>query len=85
MKQLDSDLIENLKILVCCHKKTSLPNNDLGVFIPIQVGTAISHDLLEMERDDKFQGGNCDNISNKNQSYCELTALYRFESLSTIL
>lgn len=68
---LDSSRI---KILVCCHKKCEIPNND--VFLPIQVGASISDIDLGMQRDDLVSSQACDNISSKNKSYCELTAVY---------
>ena len=74
MKQnikLDSS---NLKILVCCHKKCDLPDDD--VFLPVHVGAAISDEDLGIQRDDRCGGMPCDNISDKNKSYCELTAIY---------
>ena len=63
-----------IKILICCHKKCELPKDD--IFLPIQVGAAISDVDLGMQRDDQINGMPCDNISAKNKSYCELTALY---------
>lgn len=63
-----------IKILVCCHKTCELPNDD--IFLPIQVGSAISNVDLGIQRDDKVNGEPCDNISAKNKSYCELTAMY---------
>ncbi|WP_296029133.1 DUF4422 domain-containing protein [uncultured Treponema sp.] len=67
---------ENCKILICCHKPCELPPNLDGLFLPIQVGAAISDADLGMQRDDQVNGEPCDNISAKNKSYCELTALY---------
>lgn len=72
-KKLNKD---EIKILVCCHKKAELPNDPDGILLPIQVGAAISDIDLDMQHDDKINNKKCDNISNKNQSYCELTALY---------
>lgn len=65
-----------IKILVCCHKKCELPPNPDGIFLPIQVGAAISDVDLGMQRDDQVNGQPCDNISAKNKNYCELTAMY---------
>lgn len=62
------------KILICCHKPCELPKDD--IFLPIQVGAAISNVKLGIQRDDQVDGKPCDNISEKNQSYCELTAMY---------
>lgn len=63
-----------IKILVCCHKPCDLPQNKM--FLPIHVGAAISEMSLGMQRDDQLNGEPCDNISDKNRSFCELTALY---------
>ncbi|WP_303207601.1 DUF4422 domain-containing protein [Bacteroides oleiciplenus] len=58
-----------IKILVCCHKKTYVPNDN--IYLPIQVGRASSNIDLG------FQGDNeGENISEKNCSFCELTAVY---------
>lgn len=70
---LDKD---NCKILICCHKPCELPSDPDGMFLPIQVGAAVSDIDLGMQRDDQVNGEPCDNISAKNKSYCELTALY---------
>lgn len=60
-----------LKILVACHKADSAIRQD-NVYMPIQVGKAL-HPELELG----FQCDNTgDNISEKNASYCELTAIY---------
>ena len=67
---------ESIKILICCHKPCELPLNPDGIFLPIQVGAAISNINLGIQRDDQVNGIPCDNISSKNKSYCELTALY---------
>ena len=63
MKGLDT------KILVCCHK-----NDIMAVqkpYFPIQLGKAITDINLGITADDTG-----DNISYKNQSFCELTGLY---------
>lgn len=61
----------NVKILVACHKADPNIRQD-DVYMPIQVGKA-----LHPELDLGFQSDNTgDNISEKNGSYCELTALY---------
>lgn len=60
----------NIKILVCCHKKDIIP--DKSPYLSIHVGKALHEDL-----DLGIIGDNTgDNISFKNQSYCELTGLY---------
>lgn len=59
------------KILVACHKADPHIRQD-DVYMPIQVGKA-----LHLELDLGFQNDNTgDNISAKNSSYCELTAMY---------
>lgn len=63
-----------IKILVCCHKPSELPQDD--IFLPIHVGAAISDVNLGVQRDDLLNGQACDNISSKNRSFCELTAIY---------
>ena len=63
--------MSNIKIVMACHRDDiALPKNDL--ICPIQVGTALAVTRFEgMLHDDE---GN--NISQKNPSYCELTAQY---------
>lgn len=63
--------MNNLKILVCCHKVDSnIRKND--PYLPIQVGKAVHPDL-----DLGFQNDNeGDNISIRNPYWCELTAIY---------
>lgn len=63
-----------IKILVCCHKPSELPHDK--AFLPIHVGAAISNMELGIQRDDQLNGASCDNISDKNRSFCELTAIY---------
>lgn len=68
-------MVENkqprIKILVACHKADPNIRQD-DIYMPIQVGKA-----LHPELDLGFQCDNTgDNISEKNGSYCELTALY---------
>lgn len=72
-KKIDAS---EIKILICCHKKSELPQNIDDVFLPIQVGATISDTDLGLQRDDQVYGKTCDNISAKNKNYCELTALY---------
>jgi len=62
--------MSNVKILVCCHKEAALTSKD-DIYLPIQVGRALSNEKLDMIGDDTG-----DNISEKNRSYCELTGLY---------
>ena len=60
----------NIKLFVCCHQQSKVPDHPL--LVPIQVGAALS--------DQRFPGFISDdtgeNISQKNRSYCELTAQY---------
>ena len=65
---------QNTKILLCCHKKSVLPHDD--IFLPIHAGKALSNIDLSIQGDNEALGKICDNISKKNKSYCELTALY---------
>lgn len=60
---------KRIKILVCCHKQDIRAKQD--PYSPIHVGKAISDKELGIPTDDS---GN--NISAKNQSYCELTGMY---------
>jgi len=57
------------KILVCVHKKDYAHAND--IYMPIHVGKSLSNNDLGIAGDDTG-----DNISEKNNAYCELTALY---------
>lgn len=60
----------NIKILVATHKESFVLQNPL--LFPIQVGSALAGKRLpDMLHDDTG-----DNISEKNKSYCELTAQY---------
>ena len=63
-----------IKILVCCHKPCELPQDN--IFLPIHVGAALTDIDLGIQRDDQLNGEPCDNISDKNRSFCELTAIY---------
>ena len=57
------------KILLCTHKLSDLPKDD--IYLPIQVGKAISNIDLGIQGDNTG-----DNISEKNKNFCELTAMY---------
>ena len=59
----------DIKIFVACDKDSYVPDNPF--LFPIQVGSALSKNKYDMLHDDEG-----DNISRKNRSYCELTALY---------
>lgn len=63
-----------IKILVCCHKPCELPQDD--IFLPIHCGKALSDLNLGIQGDNEVNGMPCDNISEKNDTYCELTAIY---------
>jgi len=60
----------DIKLFVCCHRLEQVPKHPL--LYPIQVGAALA--------DTHFSGflhdDTGDNISEKNRSYCELTAQY---------
>lgn len=63
--------MNNTKIIVACHKPDKNIRND-DIFMPLQVGKD-----LHPEIDLGFETDNTGiNISKKNTSYCELTALY---------
>lgn len=60
----------NIKLYVVCHKPSYVPENPY--LYPIQVGAALNSQRLDgMLHDDEG-----DNISDRNKSYCELTAQY---------
>lgn len=60
-----------IKILVACHKADPAIRQD-DIYMPIHVGKALHPELdLGFQSDDTG-----DNISEKNGSYCELTAMY---------
>lgn len=58
----------DIKIIVATHKKYRMPESD--IYLPLQVGSAGKEDI-GYERDDTG-----DNISAKNDTYCELTGMY---------
>lgn len=60
----------DIKLFVCCHHQVNVPGNPL--LVPIQVGAAIADNRLSHFLHDDSG----DNISEKNLSYCELTAQY---------
>lgn len=57
------------KILVCAHRASWRPAEE--PYLPIHVGAALGGEELGIARDDEG-----DNISSRNPSFCELTALY---------
>ena len=60
---------EKITIYVATHKKAEFPKEK--IYKPIRVGAALNSDDFGYQRDDIG-----DNISNKNKSFCELTATY---------
>lgn len=61
--------VGKVKIFVSYHKEGELLSSE--ILTPIHVGAALSSIKLDMQRDDEG-----DNISAKNDKYCELTAQY---------
>ena len=57
------------KIVVATHKHYDIPKED--IYLPVFVGAALSCLDLPYQRDDKGE-----NISAKNETFCELTGLY---------
>ena len=64
-----SSIARDLKIVVAGHKSYWMPSEEC--YLPVQAGSAGQQSISGFQRDD--QG---DNISEKNSSFCELTALY---------
>ena len=60
----------DIKLFVCCHKQAEVPKYPL--LYPIQVGAELS----EARFPGFFYDDTGENISEKNRSYCELTAQY---------
>ena len=58
----------DIKIIVATHKKYRMPESDM--YVPLQLG-AKDKEFIGYKRDDEG-----DNISYKNDTYCELTGLY---------
>lgn len=56
-------------MIVASHKLAEVPSGP--GYLPLHVGAAISHEYLQLQRDDDGM-----NISSKNASYCELTGTY---------
>jgi hypothetical protein len=61
--------IDNIKILVCAHKAANFPQEK--IFLPVQAGKVLANVDLGIQGDDTGE-----NISVKNQRFCELTVLY---------
>ena len=66
--------MNDIKILVCCHRECKLPQND--IYLPIHVGSSISKKDLGIQRDDMIDGRACENISYANNIFCEMTGMY---------
>lgn len=60
----------DIKLFVCCHQRFEVPKHPL--LVPIQVGAALAKHHFDGFQHDDFG----DSISEKNRSYCELTAQY---------
>ena len=61
---------QQIKIIIACHRECPVP--DAPCYLPVEVGAALRAEPIPgFTPDDK---GN--NISQKNENYCELTALY---------
>lgn len=61
--------MKNVKIIVCCHKPDLHPTQE--PYLPLHVGKALHDNDLGLPADNTG-----DNISHKNNSYCELTGIY---------
>lgn len=68
-KVKDYEKEESIIVYIATHKMTEFPSNN--IYRPIQVGTSINNNL-EIENKDNVGK----NISEKNKSFCELTAIY---------
>lgn len=66
--------MSNIKILVCFHKPGEMPSD--SIYLPIQVGKSLTDLDLNIQTDNKVDGKDCDNISQWNNIFCELTADY---------
>ena len=62
--------MDRIKLFICCHQPSQVPKHPL--LVPVQVGAALAQE--------RFPGflydDDGENISEKNRSYCELTAQY---------
>ncbi|MDR1741736.1 MAG: DUF4422 domain-containing protein [Synergistaceae bacterium] len=64
----------NVKVMVCYHRNTPRFRSD--VLFPIHVGRALASEEAKAAMADMPGDDTGDNISAKNGSYCELTAIY---------
>ena len=62
--------MHNIKVFVATHKLYDFPQDNM--YVPIQVGCALREEDFGYAKDNT----SLDNISHKNASFCELTALY---------
>lgn len=63
--------MSRISVVVASHKSYDMPS-DRMTYLPVEVGSALRASHIDgFQRDDEG-----DNISSKNKSYCELTALY---------
>ena len=63
------DTLVDIKVIVATHKEYDMPQDEM--YLPVHAGAAIAGKELPYQRDDEGT-----NISAKNKSWCELTALY---------
>ena len=61
--------MKDIKVIVAAHKKYQMPKDTM--YIPVQVGAEGKNIIEEYKQDSEGE-----NISNKNQYYCELKGLY---------
>lgn len=61
--------VPTIKVLVACHKPTVIPDSDL--YLPVQLGAVSAEPIFGMQPDNEG-----DNISDRNFSFCELSAQY---------
>lgn len=61
--------MKTAKIIVCCHKQDVMAKQE--PYLPVHVGKVLSTIELGIQPDNE-----CENISAKNRSYCELTGMY---------
>ena len=63
-------MAENVKIYIACHQPSPVPQHPF--LFPIQVGSVLTQERFS----GMLMDNTGENISEKNRSYCELTALY---------
>tara|TARA_B110000208_G_C11788990_1_gene436726 strand:+ start:2078 stop:2908 length:831 start_codon:yes stop_codon:yes gene_type:complete len=62
-------MMKSIKILVATHLNYPIPQSN--ILLPVHVGSVNSELKIDIQRDDEGE-----NISSKNNQYCELTAIY---------